>query len=204
MKSRLIAALFCIAVLTSTAFTQSTDYLSPDEIKAAVSDKPNSGFVYIQDGGFTTPSVCKAQMPGEFIYTPAGWLNALSIVAHKQYLQFEPKPEDALRALTIISQGCANGTPAGPVCDSITRVALLSDVHGKVVVEAVSNRPVSQAWQNGFGATATCSSLLSKFALSDVQKVRNDRGEFLVATFGGTTLLKVYTVKEKHLKKLGM
>jgi hypothetical protein len=34
--------------------------------------------------------------------------------------------------------------------------------------------------------------------------VRDKKGEFLVATFDGAQLLKIYTVKEKHLKKLGM
>jgi hypothetical protein len=203
MRSQLLVCLFCLSISVS-AYPQSTDHLSPEEINAAVSGAPGSGFVYISDMGFTTPSFCKAQMPGLFIYTPVGWLNALSNVAHRQYLQFEPKPEDTLRALTILAQGCASGTVAGPVCESITRVALLSDIAASVVVEAIARRPVTQSWQNGFGATAACSSLVSEFLLSDVQKVRNKKGEFLVATFGGSQPLKVYTVKQKHLKKLGM
>ena len=122
----------------------------------------------------------------------------------QQYLPFEPKPEDTLRALTIIAQGCASGTPAGPACDSITRVALLSDKGGKVVVEALASEPVTQAWQNGFGAHAACTNLAGRFAMSDVEKVRNSKGEFLVATFGGSQLLKIYTVKQKDLKQLGL
>jgi len=200
----MILSLYVMASV-AFAFPQSTaDHLSPDEIKAAASAKPNSGFAYISDMGFTTPTRCEAQIPGVFIYTPEGWLNALSVNARKQYLPFEPKPEDTLRALTIIAQGCASGTPAGPACESISRVALLSDKGGKVVVEALASEPVSQAWQNGFGARAACTNLVSRFAMSDVDRVRSDKGEFLVATFGGSQLLKTYTVKQKYIRQLGL
>jgi hypothetical protein len=40
--------------------------------------------------------------------------------------------------------------------------------------------------------------------MSDVQKVRNAKGEFLIATFNEAYPLKTYTVKQKHIKQLGM
>lgn len=200
MKRKSLVPLLCLMVSALLTFAQSADHLSPDEVNAAVSAKSGTGIATIVDMGFRASQSCVAQSPA----SPVGWLNSLSMGARKQYLQFEPKPEDTLRALTIISQGCANGSPAGPVCDSITRVALLSDIKGKVVVEAIASHPVSRSWQNGFGATAVCTSLLSKFSLSDVQNVQNNKGEFLVATFGGSQLLKTYTVKEKYIKKLGL
>jgi hypothetical protein len=40
--------------------------------------------------------------------------------------------------------------------------------------------------------------------MDDVARVRKGHGEFLIATFGGSQLLKIYTVKEKHLKRLGL
>jgi hypothetical protein len=194
-----------IALLTTVSiFAQSPDHLSLDEVNAAASAPLGSGFLWLEDEGFSTPSRCHAQMPALFIYTPGGWLSALSASARKQYQQFAPASQDTLRALTIISHGCANGTPAGPVCESITRVVLISDTAGSKVAEAVESHPVSQSWQNGFGASAVCSSLVSRFLLTDVESVRNSKGEFLVATFDGPTRLKVYTVKQKHLKKLGM
>ncbi len=149
-------------------------------------------------------SQCKAQIPEEFLYTPQGWVNTLSRLAKRQYLPFNPQPEDTLRAMTIVSQGCALGTPAGPSCDSITRVALLSDMSGTMVAEALDTHPIAKTWQNGFGATAACTNLVSKFSMADVQKVRNGKGEFLIATFAGSTLLKTYTVKQRFIKKLGM
>jgi hypothetical protein len=79
------------------------------------------------DAGFMTPTLCGAQMPSEAIFTPEGWINVQGALARKQYLPFRPGPDDTIRALRVISKGCANGSPAGPVCDSITRVALLSD-----------------------------------------------------------------------------
>jgi hypothetical protein len=106
--------------------------------------------------------------------------------------------------LTVVSRGCATGTTAGPVCDTITRAALLSDKGGNVVVEAISQRLLAQSWHNAYGATAECSGLVSEFSLADVQKVRNSKGEFLIVTFNGVQLLKTYAVKEKHIKKLGL
>jgi hypothetical protein len=200
-----LVALFLAAVFAGAlAQSQSDDHLSPAEISAAVSAKPNTGFIELPDMGALLTSMCKAQYPNELLYTPEGWINALSISDKKQYLPFNPTPDDTLRALTVISHGCATGTPAGPACDSITRVALLSDKGGAVVVESLSSKSVSATWQNGFGATAACTSLVSKFSMADVQKVRNAKGEFLIVTFNGSTLLKTYNVKERFIKKLGM
>ena len=190
--------------LASLTWAQSPDHLSDTEVAAAVAARPDTGFVSIEDMGFTTPSRCKAQMPSESIFTAAGWVNAQSINAKKQYLQYQPTPDDTLRVLTVVSRGCATGTTAGPVCDTITRAALLSDKGGNVVVEAISQRPLAQSWHNAYGATAECSELVSEFSLADVQKVRNSKGEFLIVTFNGVQLLKTYAVKEKHIKKLGL
>jgi hypothetical protein len=188
----------------SVTWEQSSDHLSDTEISAAIAAPPNTGFVYVEDAGFTTPSSCSAQMPSEAIFTPVGWLNAQNAIAKGQFIPFHPSPDDTLRALTIVSKGCASGTASGPVCDTISRVALLSDKAGTIVVESVSQRPITKSWQNGYGASASCGALVSQFSLSDVQKVRNSKGEFLIATFSGTQLLKIYTVKEKHLKKLSL
>lgn len=202
---KLLAVGSLLLVISLPTFPQSeADHLSSPEIAAAVAAKPDSGFVRIEDEGFTTPANCTAQMPSESIFTPMGWLHALSDNSKGQYLPFNPSPEDTLRALTVISRGCASGTPSGPRCTSITRVAILSDVGGRVVIEAIVTHPMPATWQNGFGATAACSDLVSKFSTADVTRARNEKGEFLIATFSGATLLKTYTVKQKHIKKLGM
>ncbi len=203
MKKFAAIATALLSVTVIAAQTE-TGHLSTEEINAAVAMKEGAGAVYIRDQGFATPSLCKAQLPGIYLYTPVGFVDALSHNAQRQFLKFTPSEEDTLRALTIISQGCANGTAAGPVCESITRVALLSDAQGTMVVEALTSRPVPQSWQNGFGARAVCSELVSKFPIGELQKIRNVKGEFLVATFNGTQLLKIYTVKEKFIKKLGL
>jgi hypothetical protein len=202
--TRSITLILLLGVQLSFAWAQLPDHLSDAEVAAAIAAQPGTGFVYIEDMGFTTPSFCKAQMPSEAIFTPVGWLNSLSSNAKKQYLPFHPSPDDTLRVLTIVSKGCANGTAAGPVCDTISRAALLSDKGGTVVVESISQHPLAQSWQNGYGASASCEALVSLFSLADVQKARNGKGEFLIATFSGTRLLKTYTVKEKHIKKLGL
>ncbi|MFZ0629733.1 MAG: hypothetical protein WA399_16940 [Acidobacteriaceae bacterium] len=187
-----------------TAWAQSTDHLSDTEIAAAVAAPANSGFVDIMDAGFMTPTLCTAQMPSEAVFTPAGWVNVQSALARRKFLPFHPNPDDTVRALRIISKGCANGTPSGPVCDSITRVVLLSDKAGTVTAEAIKQYSVPITWQNGHGATTTCANLISLFSMDDVTRVRKEHGEFLIATFNGSQPLKTYTVKEKHLKKLGL
>jgi hypothetical protein len=48
------------------------------------------------------------------------------------------------------------------------------------------------------------SGLVSRSLMGDVRKVQNAKGEFLIATFDGPTMLKIYTVKQKHLRKLGL
>lgn len=178
--------------------------LTPAEVKAALTTPVGSGFVEIMDQNMFDISACQAQIPLEFLYTPQGWLSARNQSAKEQYLSFAPTAEDTLRALTIISRGCATGSPTGPACDSITRVALLSDKRGTFVAESILSNPIPVAWHNGFGATAQCSNLVSKFAMADIRKAQNAKGEFLIATFAGSTLLKTYTVKEKFIKRLGL
>jgi hypothetical protein len=207
MKTFHLCLAWAFLVLSSGVFfaqSKPIDHLSPEEVAAAVAAKPDTGFVWIVDEGFTTPSLCQAQMPSESVFTPAGWINAMSRNARKQYTQYAPTETDTQRVLTVLSKGCANGSPAGPVCETITRVVLLSDKAGTVTAEAVSENPLAQAWQNGYGASAACSSLVSRFSMEDVNRVRNGKGEFLIATFDGPRLLKIYTVKEKYLKKLGL
>jgi hypothetical protein len=194
--------LFWTFFVASAAFTQSSDNLSAEEVAGAIAQKAGSGFVKMA-ASFGNRYGC-TQWPSISIYTPEGWLNALNVIDHKQFLAFAPTPADMMRALTIISQGCAAGTSAGPQCESITRVALLSDTKGQIVVEAVKNEPLTQAWQNGFGASAACSALVSKFSLNDLQKVRDKDGEFLVATFSGSQPPRMYSVKKKQLQSLGI
>ncbi|MGA2990559.1 MAG: hypothetical protein ABSD88_08790 [Candidatus Korobacteraceae bacterium] len=182
--------------------TQPPDHLSESEVAAAIAAPPNTGYVRIEDMGFSAPSRCNAQMPSESLFTPEGWLNARSRLAKKQYLEFRPTAADTLRVLRVDSKGCAGGVP--PSCDTISRVVLLSDRDGTVVVEAIAEGSHDETWQNAYGASASCSGLVSFFALSDVQKVQNDKGEFVIATFSGSHPLKQYTVKEKHIRKLGL
>jgi poly(3-hydroxybutyrate) depolymerase len=163
-----------------------------------------TGFVELIDKSWGATGNCETQEPKLDIYTAVAWLHLLSVNAKKQFLPFKPTPSDTLRALTVITHGCVNGTAAGPVCDSITRVVVLADDSGSKVVEAAENYPLTQAWQNGFGASTSCSALVSKFSQSDVQKTRNSKGEFLIAVFSGSTRLKTYTIKQKYIKQLGL
>jgi hypothetical protein len=196
-----VASLFVVCPMWAQ---NQPDHLSNAEIVAATKAPPNSGFVYIMDENFFSIANCKAQVPGESIFTPAGWITSIALQARKQYAKFDPTPDDTSRVLTIVSEGCATGAPTGPSCDSVTRAVLISDKGGAAVVEPISATSVPKSWHNGYGATATCSALVSKFSMADIQKVRNAKGEFIIAVFSGLTHTKTYTVKERFLKKLGM
>lgn len=191
-------------IVVSSVVAQSTDHLSEAEISTALAAKTNSGAVYIEDVRFLKN--CDAQASALFIYTPEAWLRLLSINAREQYLQFRPGEADRLRALTISATGCARVERMvnGPTCESVTRVILLSDPAGSIVIESFANGSTEKTWRNTFGAAVTCSSLVSRFSMADVQKVRNRNGEFMVATFNGAQLIKLYAVKGKYLKQLGM
>jgi len=191
----------CIVLLLAfSAFGQ--EYLSQQEIASAIAAPPNTGFVFIEDGGFTTPSLCETQMPSVALFTPSGWLNALSQNAKKQLLDYLPKKEDTMRVLTVTSKGCVGRTMNDPL-QSITRVVLLSVDHEKKL-EPVESHPLSNSWQNSYGATATTSNLVSKFSMEDLKVIQSKNGEFAVATMNRNGITKIYTVKPKHLKKLGL
>jgi|SRR5581483_8365966 len=200
MKALIVALFLCFEYSAWSQVSQ----LSPSEVQAAIEAKPNAGFVDLINMSLFTPSECRAQMPEEDIFTPTGWLHALSINSRKQYRDFNPSDEDKGRYLTVISKGCASGSISGPVCDTITRVVILSDKDGTDKAEAIKERPLSQSWQNGFGASATCSGLVSKFDLSEVQKIVAMHQELFIATFSGSRLLKVYRVKKRDIKQLGL
>jgi len=196
----LFVCLFCC--LYGSA--QVTEHLTGKEIETALSSPPNSGFVNIADMSFGTPSSCRAQMPSESIFTPEGWLNVQNVLAKKQFITYKPSDDDTARVLRIISKGCASGSLAGPVCDTITRVVLLADKHSTDAVEAFNQKAFDQQWQNGFGASASCGSLISEFLMDDVRKIQKPDGSFVIATFSGAQLLKMYVVKQKYVKKLGL
>jgi hypothetical protein len=196
MKRLGVAAL----VVASSTFGQ--DHLSQQEINAAIAAPPNSGFVLIEDGGFSTPSLCEAQMPSVSLFTPSGWLNARSQSAKKQLLDYVPKQEDTRRVLTIISRGCV-GKTLNDTHQSVTRVVLLSPDH-KGKLEAIETRPFSDSWQNSYGATATTMNVVSTFSMEKLERVQSKDGEFAVATMNPSGITKIYTVKRKHLKKLGL
>jgi hypothetical protein len=185
----------CIALASQTP---PADHLSSAEIAAA---EASSGGVVEIDAGYLANSNCKGQPPSEKIFTPTGWLSTMSRQAKKQFLPYNPTADETARVLTVISKGCVAPTQAGPSCDSITRVVLISDKAGTVVVEAISQQPITQTWQNGYGAASSCASTqISRFPLADVKKVQNDKGEFMIATFNGATLLRIYKVTAKNVK----
>jgi hypothetical protein len=149
-----------------------------------------------------------AQFASIQLYTTESWIGFHARLAHRQYQQFDPaalSPTETLRGLTVVALGGAYGSLAGPQCNSVTRIALISDKGGAVVAEAVSQDTASSSWSNAFGASASCNALMAKFAFTDVQRVASaaQKGEYFVGVFSGTNLLFMYKVKEKYLRELG-
>jgi len=126
--------------------------------------------------------------------------------ARKQFIKYEPSPENKRRSLTIVAQGYVGKTVTDG-CASVTRVVLLSDPSGEgVVKEAYLSEPHAETWGNNYGATNECRYLVAKFSLRDVQEVKAaaPKGEFFVAVFSGATNTKMYKVKKKFQSKLGL
>jgi hypothetical protein len=207
MRRHPLACLLCSFICVPMFAKSVCSHHAAGAVVVAHTNPQAKGFVYIPDMGFSVPASCRIQQPGLYLYSPASLLAPLPAGVNWQDLQSEPKPENSLPVLTIVSQGCVNRTAAGPVCQSVTGVSLLSDRSGSVAVQASAQHSVAQSWQtwhNGFGASTSCSALVSQFLMSDVDRLRNSKGEFLVATYSGTGPLKVYTVKQRHLKRLGL
>ena len=193
--------LFFSLVSASLVFGQTPTHLSDEQIKAAISG-PEGGVVQFHD--ILSINGCKAQSREALVFSPAGLLWVLNASARKQFRPFQPTESETLNALTIFGKGCVGRTADGPVCESITRIVLLSDKHGTIVVEASKSEETPHVWQNEFGATSTCSSIMSKFAMDDVKKVQNANGEFFIAIFDKTAPLKIFEVKGKNLRTLGL
>jgi hypothetical protein len=184
-----------------------SDYLTPEEIRNALQGTSKQGharMIDLQTAIFTEANRL-AQTPQLDIYMPQNWLALQGQIARQQYKQYVPSSDDALRAVTVVAYGGVFSGGA-PTCDSITRVILLSDKNGAVVVEATKAATFDTAWQNGFGARASCSSLIAKFAMDDVGRVASAaaKREFFIGVFAGAGLSKMYKVKAQYLKELGL
>jgi hypothetical protein len=149
-----------------------------------------------------------AQYASIQLFTTESWIAFRAQLAHRQYQQFDPtslSQEETLRGLVVAALGGAYGTNAGPSCNSVTRIALISDKGGAQVAEAIDQESASSSWSNAFGASASCNALIAKFAATDVQRVASaaQQGEYFVAVFSGTNMLFMYKVKEKYLREIG-
>jgi hypothetical protein len=153
-----------------------------------------------------TNRICSAQQPGVYIYTPEGLLNVQYQAARKEYRAYDPTSEDTMRALTIVSYGCANNVYDGLHCEDITRTVLASNKNGGNVVEPIEAHSLSQLQQRGwYGPPSFCRAMVSKFRMEDLPRVRNSKGEFTVINFGNGTIHKeAYTVHGRYLKSLNI
>jgi len=205
---RHIAVLISSLFLAVMAVAQDTDYLTDAEIQSALQAPVKKHHTTLIDMGMVfanTGSGQGKQIPEVDIYMPDAWIAAQSGHAKSQYLKYDPKP-DSLKAITVVAVGIAMGTNSGPSCDSVNRIALLSDKNGDVVIEAAQTDSVTSTWHNGFGATASCKSVTSKFLLRDVDKLRAETkdGQFTVGVFYEGGSKKLYKVKTHYLKDLGL
>jgi len=175
--------------------------LSDDEVGAALRGEGRDHWVSIEDAGLMAAQ--GNQVPSITLYMPEAVLAIQSESARRQFLQYKPLPEERLRSLMIVAEGYA-GKTITEGCTSITRIVLLSDRSGGVVVEAYQSHPLPETWKNNFGGTSHCQALQAKFPLDDVKRVQTaaPNGEFFVAVFSGTFNTKMYKIKTKHQSKL--
>lgn len=208
MRRSQLSLLLVLASFAFVAVAQDSDYLNDAEIQSALQGpvkKHHTELIDMQMVFANTGTGHGAQVPKVEIYMPDAWIASQAKLARSQYLKYDPKP-DSLRAITVVAFGMAIGSSSGPSCDSVNRIALLSDKSGDVVIEAAQTDSVTSTWHNGFGATASCKSATSKFLLRDLEKVRaaTKDGQFTVAVFYEGGAKKLYTVKTYYLKDLGL
>lgn len=206
---RSLLMLIIVLVLTDGLPAQDADHLSGAEIQAALQLSPkkhHAELIDMQTVFAHTGSGQGKQLPKIEVFMPDAWIAFQREYAKKQYLKYEPTNEDTLRAMTIVASGMAIGTSSGPACDSVARIALISDKAGSVVVESLKNESQDSTWQNAFGAKATCVSVKAKFMLSEISRVQAaaDKGQFTIAVFYAGGSSKMYKVKSYYLKDLGL
>jgi hypothetical protein len=190
--------------------------LSETDVRQALAGKGRDHWVKLTDVGHTVGLSLLLAMDSKYssivqnatmtIYMPEALLAIRQESAKRQFLKYQPTDDDMRQAIMVVAEGFAAGISGGPLSTSITRVVLVSDPSGKVVEEAYLSEPLGESWQNGFGATSHGQSLRVRFSMDSVQRVKAaaPNGEFIVAVFAGETRLKMYVVKEKFQKKLGL
>jgi hypothetical protein len=187
------------------------EFLSTNEIQAAIAGSGKNHHIHLTDVGGNllrdmaaglSCSSCSTVEAGIDVYLSDALIALRSELARRQYLPYTPAQEDTQRGMVVFAQGWIGTITTG--CQSITRIALLSDVSGAVVEEAYLSNPADSEYQNAFGARINCQTLEARFSMESVERVKSGspNGEFLIAVFVGTTH-KAYTLKRKHQAKLG-
>jgi hypothetical protein len=199
--------------VTTTSAPVQSNYLTLPELQAAAQGSGKgvtitAGSSFGQEFAASLANVNLAQYASIQLFTAESWVAFRAQLARRQYQQFNPAnltQEETLKGLIVVALGGAFGSNAGPQCNSVTRIALISDKGGAAVAEAISQDTASSTWSNAFGASASCNALVAKFAATDAQRVASaaQQGEYFVGVFSGTNMLFMYKVKEKYLKELG-
>lgn len=196
-----------------SATLDSSEYMTPADIQSAA-QKTNPKWVTITAGSSlgqemvaSMAGVNLSQEASVHLFTAESWTAFSAQQLRRQYKQFTPaslSKAETMRGLTVVGFGMAYGSSAGPQCASVTRIALISDKGGEVVVEAVDQDPVPSTWSNAFGASATCQALVARFAEKDVERVSEAAkdGEYFIGVFSGSDGRFLYKVKRKFLKQL--
>jgi hypothetical protein len=206
------AALIGLFSVTGLLAQTPNDFLTPAEVQAAQAGDGMKHHIALSDvgGNFLRDMAAAAacdycstgREAGVDVYLPEALIALRSQLARRQYLSYSPVQEDLRRGLIVFARGWVGTVTTG--CQSVTRIALLSDFGGGVVEEAYLSRPADNVWQNAFGAQINCQTLMARFSIDSVNRVQAaaSKGEFLIAVFAGSTN-KVYTLKRKHQSKLG-
>jgi hypothetical protein len=197
-----------------------SDFLTTEEVQKAAQSRGGKGVTITAGGGIgqdfaavlenqsSNQDLHVAQYMSIHLFTTESWIALTAQMTRQQYRQFDPSDiseSERLRGLTVVALGGAYGSNAGPRCNSVTRVALISDKKGAVVAEAHDQLPMPSSWSNVFGASASCDAIVARFEEADVQRVTSaaQKGEYFIGVFSGSDLLFMYKIKEKYLKELG-
>jgi hypothetical protein len=137
------------------------------------------------------------------ILTPTAWIELRALMAAYEYNTYTVSEDDLRPVLRVfvtpdypktITYGCA---PVGKT--------VLRDESKQTVIQAQKQTASLTGYQNLFGASTSCTSSYSEFALADVERIRSmsaDREFDILLLTDGRGGEKSFRVKKKHFERL--
>jgi hypothetical protein len=174
----LMTALLFLAVNPSLAFAQKRD-LTDEDIKAAVQfgikkkfHSPISGRgLGTGIGVLLHPRLWLVSNVYAYVFTPTEWIKwQAHTAANNLRLPYTPSADDLAPVLRVVV--VSETSDLNYPCDQVSNV-VLRDAKKATTVQPVQFAPMTQEFQNAFGAKVNCAGAIAVFSLDDLDKIRS-------------------------------